>query len=132
MRQTILWGQPRRSRGENTPSEEDIVSAVLKSTKSMLQSETLIVEAVQDLVRDEVKRHIREKLEADPELRAELKRAVESLIEAKAREAYALLRIGKCGAKLGIALVPENMRKEIGHELANLFEKEVSRMLEQS
>ena len=132
MRQTILWGQPRRSRGENTPSEEDIVSAVLKSTKSMLQSETFIVEAVQDLVRDEVKRHIREKLDADPELRAELKKAVESLIEAKVREAYALLRIGKCGAKLGIALVPENMRREIGHELASIFEKEVSRMLEQS
>lgn len=113
-------------------SEEDIVSTVLKSTKSMLQSETLIVEAVQDLVRDEVKKHIRQKLESDPELREELKRAVESLIDAKAREAYALLKIGKCGAKLGIALVPENMRKEIGHELASIFEKEVSKMLEQS
>jgi len=98
----------------------------------MLQSETLVVEAVQDLVRDEVKRHIRQKLDSDPELRDELRKAVESLMEAKAREAYALLRIGKCGAKLGISLVPENMRKEIGHELASIFEKEVSRMLEQS
>lgn len=98
----------------------------------MLQSETLIVEAVQDLVKDEVKRHIREKLDSDPELRAEFKKAIESLLEAKAREAYALLRIGKCGAKLGIALVPENMRKEIGHELASILEKELSKMLEQS
>jgi hypothetical protein len=121
-----------RSKGEHTSSEEDIVSAVLKSTKSMLQSETLLVEAVQDLVRDEVKRHIRQKLEADPELKEELKKAVESLIEAKIREAYALIKIGKCGAKLGIALVPEDMRKEIGHEIASIFEKEVSRMLEQS
>jgi hypothetical protein len=98
----------------------------------MLQSETLIIEAVQDLVRDEVKRHIRQKLESDHELQEELRRAVESLIEAKVREAYALLRIGKCGAKLGISLVPPEMRKEIGHELASLFEKEVSKMLEQS
>ncbi len=98
----------------------------------MLKSETLMVEAVQDLVRDEVKRHIRQKLDSDPELREELKKAVESLIEAKAREAYALLRIGKCGAALGISLVPEDLRKEIGHELANIFEKEVSRMLGQS
>ncbi len=113
-------------------AEDDVVSAVLKTTKSMLRSETLMVEAVQDLVRDEVKRHIRQRLDSDPELREELKRAVESLIEAKAREAYALLRIGKCGAKLGIALVPEEMRKEIGHELASVFEKEVGRMLEQS
>ena len=97
----------------------------------MMQSETLMVEAVQDLVRDEVKRHIREKLEADPELRAELRAAVESLMEAKVREAYALLKIGKCGAKLGIALVPEDLRKEIGQELANILEKEVGRMLGQ-
>ena len=97
----------------------------------MMQSETLVVEAVQDLVRDEVKRHIRQKLEADPELREELRLAVESLMEAKIREAYALLKIGKCGAKLGIALVPDDLRKEIGHELASIFEKEMSRMLEQ-
>lgn len=105
---------------------------MLKSTKTMLKSETLMVEAVQDLVRDEVKRHVREKLESDPELKQEFKRAVESLMEAKVREAYALVMIGKCGAKLGIALVPADMRKEIGHELASMFEKEVSRMLEQS
>lgn len=97
----------------------------------MLQSETLLIEAVQDLVRDEVKKHVRQKLDSDPELKEELKKAVEALIEAKVREAYALLRIGKCGAKLGIALVPADMRKEIGHEIANIFEKEVGRMLEQ-
>jgi hypothetical protein len=97
----------------------------------MLQSETLVIEAIQDMVRDEVKRHIREKIESDPELKAELRKAVEALMEAKVREAYALLRIGKCGAKIGISLVPADMRKEIGHELASLFEKEVSKMLEQ-
>lgn len=112
--------------------DEDIISSLLKSTKTMLSSETLLVEAVQDMVKDEVKRTIREKLEANPELRKELKQAVAEMMEAKVHEAYALLKIGKVGAKLGIELVPPHLRKEIGQELVSLFEKEVARMLEQS
>ena len=98
----------------------------------MLSSETLLIEAVQDLVKDEVKRQIRQKLDASPELREELKKAVEELLEAKVHEAYAILKIGKVGAKIGIELVPPKLRKEIGQELASIFEKEVSKMLEQS
>lgn len=112
--------------------EEDIISSVLKGTKSMLNSETLLIEAVQDLVKDEVKRHIREKLDADPELRKELRAAVQELIEAKLHETFAVLKIGKCGAKLGISMVPPELRKEIGQELVSLLEKEVGKMLEQS
>jgi len=97
----------------------------------MLQSETLIIEAVQDLVKDEVKRHIRQKLDENPALREELRGAVQELIEAKLHEAYALIKIGKCGAKLGIELVPKDMRKEIGQEIASIFEKELGKMLEQ-
>jgi len=112
--------------------DEDIVSSLVKSTKSMLSSETLLIEAIQDLVKDEVKRHIKQKLEDNPELKSELKKAVEELLEAKVHEAYALLKIGKVGTKLGIELVPPKLRKEIGQELASMFEKEVGRMLEQS
>ena len=112
--------------------EEDIVSSVLKGTKSMLNSETLLVEAMQELVKDEVKRHIREKLDSDPQLKKELRAAVQELMEAKVHEALALLKVGKCGAKLGIAMVPPELRKEIGHELVSLLEKEVSRVLEQA
>ena len=112
-------------------SDEDIISTVLKSTRTMLSSETLLVEAIQDLVRDEVKRQIREKLDASPELRKELKDAVKDLMEAKVHEAYAVLKIGKVGAKIGIELVPPELRKEIGHEIVSLFEKEVGKMLDQ-
>lgn len=112
--------------------EEDIISSLVKSTKTMLSSETLLVEAVQELVKDEVKRHIRQKLDATPELREELKKAVEELVEAKVHEAYAILKIGKVGAKLGIELVPPKLRKEIGQEIASMFEKEVGRMLDQT
>ncbi|OGS42162.1 MAG: hypothetical protein A3K67_01245 [Euryarchaeota archaeon RBG_16_62_10] len=114
------------------PPDEDIISSMVKSTRSMLSSETLLIEAMQDLVKDEVKRAIRAKLDASPELREELKKAVEELMEAKVREAYAILKIGKCGAKLGIELVPPKLRKEIGQEIVSLFEKEVTKMLDQT
>lgn len=112
--------------------DEDIISTVLKSTKTMLSSETLLVEAVQEMVKDEVKKALREKLEASPELKKELRQAVTELMEAKVHEAYALLKIGKVGAKIGIEMVPPNLRKEIGQEIVSLFEKEVARMLEQT
>lgn len=115
-----------------TASEDDVVSSVIKSTRAMLSSETLLIEAVQDLVKDEVKRTMREKLDANPELKAELKNAVQELLQAKVHEAYAVLKIGKVGAKIGIEMVPPELRKEIGRELVTMFEKEVSKMLEQS
>jgi hypothetical protein len=113
-------------------AEDDVISSLVKGTKSMLSSETLLIEAVQDLVKDEVKQQIRQKLESNPELKAELKKAVEELMEAKVHEAYAVLKIGKVGAKIGIELVPPKLRKEIGQELVSMFEKEVNRMLEQT
>lgn len=113
-------------------SQDDLISSLVKGTKTMLSSETLLVEAIQDLVKDEVKRVMKQKLDSDPELREELRGAVQELLEAKVHEAYAVLKIGKCGAKLGIELVPPKLRKEIGQEIVSMFEKEVNRMLEQS
>ncbi len=112
-------------------ADDDVVSSLVKSTRSMLSSETLLVDAIQDLVKDEVKRQIRQKLDENPELREELRKAVEDLMEAKVHEAYAVLKIGKVGAKIGIELVPPKLRKEIGQELVSMFQKEVDRMLEQ-
>ena len=112
-------------------ADDDVISSLVKGTKSMLSSETLLIEAVQDLVKDEVKRQIRQKLDSSPELKEELKKAVEELLEAKVHEAYAILKIGKVGAKIGIELVPPKLRKAIGQELVSMFEKEVGKMLEQ-
>lgn len=96
----------------------------------MMSSETILVDAVQDLVRDEVKRHIRQKIDSDPGLKKELTDAVRMLIDAKVHEAIAVLRLAKGGAKLGLAMVPPELRKEMGQELVSMFEQEVSKMLE--
>ena len=97
----------------------------------MLSSETLLVDAVQDLVRDEIKKHIRQKIEDDPELKKELTRATKMLMDAKIHEAIAVLKLAKGGAKLGLSMVPPELRKEMGHELVAMFEKEVDEMLSQ-
>jgi len=113
-------------------TEDDIINSVMKSTRTMLSSETILVDAIQDLVKDEVKKAIREKLEANPEIKKELKAAVRDLMEAKIHEAYAILKIGKAGAKLGIEMVPPELRKEIGKEIVSMFEKEFGKMLDQT
>ena len=96
----------------------------------MLSSETLLVDAVRDLVRDEIKKHIRQKLDADPELKKEMSDAVKMLMQAKVHEALAVLKLAKSGAKLWLSLVPPELRNEMGKELVSMFEKEVSKMLE--
>ncbi len=109
--------------------DEDSIGALIKSTRMIVNTETLFVEAVQDLVKDEVKRHLRQKIDADPELRAEMSAAVKSLIDAKLHEAMAMLKLAKSGAKLALSLVPPEMREEMGRELVTMFEKEVDRMM---
>ena len=113
-------------------AEEDVISSVMKSTRSMLSSETILIDAVQELLKDEIKKTIREKLDANPEIKKELKEGIKDLMDAKIHEAYALLKIGKAGAKLGIEMVPPELRKEIGKEIVSIFEKEVGRMLDQT
>jgi len=108
---------------------EDLFKAVLSGSSSMLDTEKIALEAVRDLLKDEVKKRIRAKLDEDPELREELKNALEGLAEAKIRETYALLRLARCGAKLSLELVPKHLQEEIGKEIASMLEREFSQLL---
>jgi hypothetical protein len=70
--QTIYPNIAVEVQGGTTPADDDIINSILKGTKAMMSSETILVDAVQDLVRDEIKRHIRQKIDSDPELKKEL------------------------------------------------------------
>lgn len=128
--QTIYPNIAVEGYGGTTSSDDDLVNSLIKGTKTMLSSETILIEAVHDLVRDEVKKHIRQKIEQDPELKKELTDAVRMLMDAKIHEAIAVLKLAKGGAKLGLAMVPPELRKEMGQELVSMFEQEVGKMLE--
>jgi hypothetical protein len=113
-------------------AEEPAFERLLRQTAGVVHTEDILVEAVRDLVKDEIKRYIRERLEGNPALRDELKGAVGELMEAKLKEAYAFLRIAKASAKLGLELVPRHLRGEVTKELAGIIEKEMAAILERT
>jgi len=111
-----------------TPNSEDLIKTLLRDSSSLLDMEEIVLDAVRDLLKDEIKKRIKKKLDEDPALRDELKSALETYVEAKIRETYALLKIGKCGAKLSLEMLPKNLQAEIGKEIASMLESEFSRL----
>lgn len=110
---------------------EDTLSQILKGAVSdIMPQKDLVIEAVHELVRDEIKRYIRNKLDEDPELKKEIKDAVNEYLSAKIREINAALKLAKSGAKLGLSLIPEHLRQEVSKDIVNLFEKEMGEILE--
>ena len=108
----------------------NLVSQVLKGGfTDLLGNEELVVEALRDLLKDEIKRKMREELDRNPELREELKDAVRLYFEAKVHEAYATLKFVKASAKLGVQMMPDQMRDQLGKEIGSLLEKEVAALL---
>ena len=111
-------------------AEEHIVERILRDTIGAAHTEDLVVEAVRDLVRDEVKAYIRSRLDANPDLKAEIRAAVRDLMQAKLREGYAFAKLAKAGVKLGLELVPPDLRAEVTREIARIIEKEVGAIIE--
>ena len=111
----------------------NLVSHVLKGGfTDLLGNEELVVEALRDLLKDEIKRKMREELDKNPELREELRAAVRLYFEAKVNEAYATLKFVKASAKLGVQMMPDQMRDQLGKEIGSLLEKEVAALLEKA
>lgn len=113
--------------------QRTFVSQILKGGVSdLLSSEELVMDALRDLLKDEVKRRMREALDANPELRDELKDAVRLYFEAKVHEYYASLKFTKASAKLGVTMLPENLRDELGRDVGKFLERELTALLEKS
>lgn len=108
------------------------IDTLLKSTAGISHPEDLAIEAVRDLIKDEIKKYISEKLNARPELKKEFKEAVQEYIEAKLKQALALVKVGKCAAKLGLELVPAQLKEEVTKDIISLFEKEINMILDRT
>ncbi len=111
-------------------TDEEAIGSLLKSTLGIPHTEDLLLEAARDLVREEVKGYIRQKLDEHPDLKEEFRAGVKALMEAKVKEASALVLIAKSAAKLGVKLVPAEMRGEMARELVGAMEKEIATILE--
>lgn len=114
------------------PGAPGLFTQVLRGGTDLLGNEELVVEAMRELLKDEIKRRMREELEKNPELREELKDAVKMYFEAKVGQAYASLKFVKASAKLGVQLMPDEMRDQLGKEIGSLLEKEVAALLEKA
>ncbi len=107
-----------------------VMDQMLKSTIGVTNTEDLIIEALKDLVKDEIKNYVRQKINESPEIKKELKEAVAEFVDAKMRETYAVIKMGKCVAELGIQIVPADMKEKLGKDVASLIEKEMSGVLD--
>ena len=83
-------------------------------------------------ITDEIKTYIREKVDADQELKEELKEAISYYFNAKARSVYAELKASRAAAKLGLRILPDELQGEVGEALVGLFEKELGNLLEKA
>lgn len=107
----------------------EFIASMLKDPLSAIKVEDLVAEVARDLVKDEIKRLIKQKLEEDPKLRRNVQEAIAELMEAKIRETYAMVKVGKCGLDLAVALVPSDLKQKIDRDIASLLERELSSMV---
>jgi len=94
--------------------------------------EELVIEAFREMVKDELKRHIRETLDENPELRDEVKDAVGRYFEAKVAQTLAMVALAKAGTKVSLASLPDQLQGQVGEDIAQTLEKDLARVLEES
>jgi hypothetical protein len=114
------------------PSAGEPIDTLMKSTRDLLRPEEIVREATRDIIKDEIRRHIEKTLEEDPQLAHDLKDAVRQLLEARAMEYAALIRVGTCTARLGMAAVPPNVRAALTKDIVDLISRELGQIVEKS
>jgi len=98
-----------------------------QSLGEILNVEALLFEVFRDMLKEEIKTFVLARLEKDPELKAEIKKATSMYFEAKVREMYAGILLAKSSAKLGYELVPENLKKDLRAEIESEMGKIIER-----
>ena len=105
---------------------------VREQLRELINTEDLLLESLKDLVKDELKGYIREKIDADEELKVELKEAISYYFISKARSVYAEMKAARAAARLGIRILPEDLQDDVGEALVGLFERELGNLLERA
>ncbi|MBK55537.1 MAG: hypothetical protein CMB51_06430 [Euryarchaeota archaeon] len=105
---------------------------ISRQVKELMATEDLVVETFRDLVKDELKAYVRDKIEKDEELRQELKEAISYYFHAKAKSLYAELKATRAATRLGLRILPDEIHGELGEALVGLFEKELGELLEKA
>ncbi len=112
---------------ENSP-----IDLLINSSKQLFTPEKLVADVAMDLIKDEVRHHLEEKIKLDPQLAQDIKDSVKELLEARALEYSALLRLTATIARLGIVAVPEEMKVRFAREMASLVGREIGAVMEKA
>jgi len=112
--------------------ERLLSGGVREQIRELMATEDLVIETFRDLVKDELKTHIRNVIDEDPDLKAEIKEAVGYYFQAKARSVYAELKASRAATRLGLRMLPADLQAEVGDALVGLFEKELGTLLERA
>ena len=75
---------------------------IFEDSKKLMISDEIIVQAIQELYKDEIKERIKERLKANPRMEEELKDAIKDYTRGKLLEAGAQGKILKVVAELGL------------------------------
>jgi len=110
-------------------AENRNIIPLIKNVTEAIDAEDLALEAARELIKDEIKRVIRTKLDEHPELRKEIKEAILMYFESKARQVFALVKLTKCGAKLGLELIPPGLKADLSREVVSLLQEEISTII---
>jgi len=109
---------------------EETIASIVRTQLGAFRTEDLLLEALRDMVKDEIKRYVRQRLDENPELKREIRAAIGEFITAKMNETYALVKLTKSGAELGLTMIPKDLREKLGKDIASLLEREVSQVIE--
>lgn len=112
--------------------KEELLEKILKTTEEVLSPEDFIVDATKELIKEEIKDYLKAKLNENPEIKREFQEAIVMLVEARMKEVYALAKIAKCSAKLGLVAMPQSMKEELVKGFVSLFEKELNQIFERT
>lgn len=108
------------------------IDVLLKGTRDLLRPEEIVQEATRDIVKAEIREHLEKVLADDPKLAKDLRDAVRSLLEARAMEYAALLRVGTVTARLGLAALSPKIREALTKDVVDLVSRELGQIVERS
>jgi hypothetical protein len=117
---------------EGSGSSGEPIDVLVRSSRELLRPEELVREVTRDIVKDEIRKHLEKTLHEDPKLEKALRDAVRDLLAARAAEYAAVLRVGTATARLGLAALPPEVRRDLTKDLVDIVSKELGQIVERS
>ncbi len=108
------------------------IQELMKKAEDILPSEDLFLEVIKEIMKDEIKDYIRQKMEDNPKIKEELREGIFKYVNAKVMEAEATTVILKALGELGILTLPPEIKKDLLSSFYKTFQKEIDEILEKT